>query len=38
MAANDNTPRTHKGLLVGALLGFWMGVLLAYGPRLWGGW
>ncbi|CAO3446738.1 hypothetical protein [Azospirillum argentinense] len=36
MTSGNNRARTHKGLLFGLLLGFWIGVALSYAPRLWG--
>lgn len=32
--ANDNKPNTRTKMLSGVLLGFWLGVVLSYFPRL----
>jgi uncharacterized protein involved in exopolysaccharide biosynthesis len=32
--ANDNKPNTQPKMLIGVLLGFWLGVVLSYFPRL----
>lgn len=32
--ANDNKPDIRAKMLLGVLLGFWLGVALSYAPRL----